>query len=89
MRIITVNLPESYIHAIEHLIGENAMYPSRSELIRVAVREFLIKELSTAQNFSQFQPQTYKMMPQDHKVHIPQDLSGNLIKDLDDPLEQD
>lgn len=45
MKIVTVNVPESYIDAIEKLIGENGLYPSRSELIRCAVREFLLKEL--------------------------------------------
>jgi len=45
MKIVTVNVPESYIEAIEKLIGENGLYPSRSELIRAATREYLIKEL--------------------------------------------
>jgi len=48
MKIVTVNVPESYIDAINKLIGENGLYPSRSELIRCAVRQFLIKELSAA-----------------------------------------
>ena len=58
MRIITVNLPESYLSAIKQLIGENGFFPSRSELIRVAVREFLIKELEAAKSFEKFQQQT-------------------------------
>lgn len=48
MKIVTVNVPESYIDAINKLIGENGLYPSRSELIRCAVREFLLKELKMA-----------------------------------------
>ncbi len=55
MKIITVNLPESYIKAIDNLIGEKAIYPSRSELVRVAVREFLIKELEAVKSFTQLQ----------------------------------
>ena len=55
MRIITVNLPLSYVRAIEKLTGKNGMYPSRSELIRVAVREFIIKELETAESFKKLQ----------------------------------
>ena len=58
MRIITVNLPISYIKAINTLTGEGGIYPSRSELIRVAVREFLILELKNAQSFANFQQQT-------------------------------
>ena len=50
MKIVTVNIPESYIDAIAKLVGEDGLYPSRSELIRVAVREFLIRELQIAKN---------------------------------------
>lgn len=52
LKIVTVNVPESYIDAIEKLIGENGLYPSRSELIRCAVREFLIKELKLARRLT-------------------------------------
>lgn len=52
MKIITVNLPISYLKLIDGLVGETALYPSRSELIRVAVRDFLIRELETAKTFS-------------------------------------
>ena len=58
IRIITVNLPLSYLKAIKALTGEDGLYPSRSELIRVAVREFLIKELEAAKSFEKFQQQT-------------------------------
>ena len=51
MRIITVNLPRSYIKAIDTLVGGQGLYPSRSELIRVAVRDFLIRELEAAKSF--------------------------------------
>lgn len=52
MRIVTVNVPESYIEAINKLIGDGGLYPSRSELIRVAVRKFLIKELKMAKKLT-------------------------------------
>ena len=55
MKIITITVPKSYIEAIERLIGENKPYPSRSELIRVAVKEFLIKELSIAKKRRAFE----------------------------------
>ena len=54
MRIITVNLPVPYIKTIELLVGNKGLYPSRSELIRVAIRDFLIKELEIAKNFPKF-----------------------------------
>jgi metal-responsive CopG/Arc/MetJ family transcriptional regulator len=54
MRIITVNLPVTYLKAIDGLIGEHALYPSRSELIRCACRDFLIRELEAAKTFTPF-----------------------------------
>ena len=51
VKIITVNLPVNDIKTIKGLVGENGLYPSRSELIRVAIRDFLVKELHVAKNF--------------------------------------
>jgi Arc/MetJ-type ribon-helix-helix transcriptional regulator len=51
---VTVNVPESYLGAINKLIGENGLYPSRSELIRVAVRDFLLRELKMAKNMAKY-----------------------------------
>ncbi|MHA1729843.1 MAG: hypothetical protein ACTSWY_14100 [Promethearchaeota archaeon] len=48
MRIITVNVPEAYLAGLEQLIGgNNGIYPSRSEAIRVAIRDFIRNELLT------------------------------------------
>ncbi|MHA1672017.1 MAG: ribbon-helix-helix domain-containing protein [Promethearchaeota archaeon] len=55
IRIITVNLPISYLKAIDSLTGHEGLYPSRSELIRVAVRDFLIRELEAAKSFQKYQ----------------------------------
>lgn len=54
LKIVTVNVPESHIDAIKKLIGQDGLYPSRSELIRCAVREFLIKELKLANNMAKY-----------------------------------
>ncbi len=43
LKVITVNLPDSYIEAIQILIDYN-IYPSRSEAIRSGLEDFLIKE---------------------------------------------
>ncbi|MHA1700155.1 MAG: ribbon-helix-helix domain-containing protein [Promethearchaeota archaeon] len=40
MRIITINLSEPHVKALA-LLQEIGLYPSRSEAIRVAIREFL------------------------------------------------
>lgn len=58
MKIITVNLPQSYLKMIDRLTGDEALYPSRSELIRVAVRDFLINELQAAKSFTSYQEQS-------------------------------
>jgi Arc/MetJ-type ribon-helix-helix transcriptional regulator len=50
MKIITVNLPITFLKIIEGYVGEGNLYPSRSELFRVAIREFLIKELNDVEN---------------------------------------
>lgn len=44
MRIVTVKMPEVYIHGIEQLV-KSGRYSSRSEVIRIAVRELLKREL--------------------------------------------
>lgn len=44
MKLITVHIPETYIDGMESLVGQN-MYPNRSEVIRVAIRDLLKSEL--------------------------------------------
>jgi Arc/MetJ-type ribon-helix-helix transcriptional regulator len=48
MKIITINLPEKYLAAIQTL-NDYGIYPSRSEAIRIALRDFLDKELELDQ----------------------------------------
>ena len=44
MQIITINLPEKYLETIQ-ILNDLKVYPSRSEAIRVALHNFLTKEL--------------------------------------------
>jgi Arc/MetJ-type ribon-helix-helix transcriptional regulator len=44
MQIVTANIPSIYIDAIAKLVDEK-LFPSRSEAIRVALRDFLKSEL--------------------------------------------
>jgi Arc/MetJ-type ribon-helix-helix transcriptional regulator len=44
MKIITINLTEPHVKALA-ILQELGLYPSRSEAIRVAIRDFLQKEL--------------------------------------------
>ena len=45
MKLITCHLPEAYLDGIEELVAAK-VFPNRSEVIRVAVREFLKSELT-------------------------------------------
>jgi len=49
MQIVTVNLPSIYIDAIAKLT-EQGMFPSRSEAIRSALRNFLKSELEMVES---------------------------------------
>jgi len=71
LKIVTVNIPESYLESIERLIGENGLYPSRSELIRVAVREFLIKELRRANEMIKYKEVEVEKLDDKNFVRVP------------------
>ena len=71
MKIVTVNIPESFIDSIEKLVGEHGLYPSRSELIRVAVREFLIKELKMANNLVKYKEPELENLDNENFVRVP------------------
>ena len=45
MKIITINLPELYLSA-----NDLGIYPSRSEAIRIALKDFLDDELKLYEN---------------------------------------
>lgn len=70
MKIITVNLPTSYLKAIDMLIGDKGLYPSRSELIRVAVREFLNAELESAKSVLGLLPKGLEIVPKSDGLHL-------------------
>jgi len=44
VKLVTVKMPDLYVRAIDELVKEER-YSSRSEVIRVAVRELLKREL--------------------------------------------
>ena len=76
MKICTVNVPESFVKEMEKLVGQDGLYPSRSELIRSAVREFLKKKLALAKEildqdnaleFEDFDDENYVRIPVEKK----------------------
>ncbi|MEA3248428.1 MAG: ribbon-helix-helix domain-containing protein [Nanoarchaeota archaeon] len=52
IKIITINLPEKYLAAIQ-VLNDLGIYPSRSEAIRIALRDFLSKELQFYQDLDE------------------------------------
>ena len=52
MKIITINLPERYLQAIQ-VLNDLGIYPSRSEAIRIALRDFLSNELKMYQDLDE------------------------------------
>ena len=71
MKIVTVNIPESYLESIKRLIGQGGLYPSRSELIRCAVREFLIKELKNANEIIKYNEVEVEEIDDKNFVRVP------------------
>jgi Arc/MetJ-type ribon-helix-helix transcriptional regulator len=49
MIVITCNMPEMLLKPVDLLVRHHKLYPSRSELTRVALREFLYEEMKTLQ----------------------------------------
>ena len=58
MKIITINLPEKYLSAIK-ILNELGIYPSRSEAIRSALRDFLKDELKM---YEELEDESFKML---------------------------
>ena len=58
MKIITINLPEKYLAAIQ-ILNDLGIYPSRSEAISIALRDFLTPELKMYQDLDE---ENFKML---------------------------
>ena len=70
MKIVTVNLPETHLDAIARLIGTDydSQYPSRSEFVRVAVKNQLLLDLDLLRSLSHPEKIQEKKMIQDRKI---------------------
>lgn len=73
MKIVTVNVPENYVSAINKIVGKDGLYPSRSEFVRTAVQNFLRKEFKLAENMQKWKVNTPEVEEFDDKnfVRIP------------------
>lgn len=65
MKIITINLPEKYLQSIQ-ILNDMGLYPSRSEAIRVALSDFLAKELKMYKDLNE---NSFKMLIRSRGVH--------------------
>ncbi len=52
MKLVTVKMPEIYVEGIDELV-RNGRYSSRSEVIRTAIRDLLMRELWDIKVFPQ------------------------------------
>ena len=74
LRVLTCNVPEAYVLAMDKLSGDGGIYPSRSELIRVALRSFLIEEIAKIDDFTKLSPKNKQIGPIDPIVPKEQNL---------------
>jgi len=75
MQIITVNLPSIYIDAIAKLTGQG-LFPSRSEAIRFALRDFLKCELGMVESL-------LDLNENEGKVTVVQEVKKPAMKKID------
>ena len=64
MKIITINLPEKYLESIQTL-QDLGIYPTRSEAVRVALRNFLVDDLSFRRKLD---PSHFKLMMRSREI---------------------
>lgn len=76
MKIITVNVSVKIIDAIKVLIGEGKLYPSRSELVRMSLRDFFKEEIKVARALKRRDLETIKKkiddMTKEEYVKVPE-----------------
>ena len=53
IKLVTVHLPEGFISGLDQLVDDQK-YPNRSEVIRIAIRDLLKKELWESLGFPGF-----------------------------------
>lgn len=83
MKILTCKISESYTKAMEKLIGEDRIYSSRSELIREAVRRYLLKELTRINSLNNQPVKQIKLIIK--KTSNWENKTGNLRISIENP----
>ena len=84
MLVTTVNLPKVYLNYIaEILLEENPIYPSRSEFVRRAVKEAIIKDLEHKESMKEYLEQhTRRRVKENYRAKVRQILDSkyNYVK---------
>lgn len=79
MTIVSANIPVEYLEMGDNLVGKDGLYSSRSELLRYAIREFLLKKLKVLEKIelnqesplSEDNPPQKEDSTQNHYIRIP------------------
>mgnify|MGYP006283392449 CR=1 FL=1 len=58
MKVVSAHVPVSHLEAIDKLVGNTGLYPSRSELVRNAIKKYLLKKLKMIKKVSNNSPNT-------------------------------
>jgi len=70
LRVVTICLPESYVDGMDKLI-KKLMYPNRSEVIRIAIRDLLADELWGHRKSSNTLPLVAMLEKMDSVIEVP------------------
>jgi Arc/MetJ-type ribon-helix-helix transcriptional regulator len=58
MKIVTINIPDQYLDCIESMVNLG-FYPSRSEAVREALKQFIVRECQFKKDID---PESFKQM---------------------------
>ena len=68
MKIVTINIPDQYLDCIEVMVN-NGFFPSRSECVREALKEFLTNEAELNNGLEYKNFEQMKMQQMDSMLH--------------------
>lgn len=71
IKICTINVPDKFVEDMEQLTGEDGLFPSRSELIRAAVHDFLLKKIELAKRLNEQEKEPEEEFDHENYVRIP------------------
>ncbi len=79
MKIVSAHVPVSDLEKIDKLVGKQGLYPSRSEVVRYAIKKYLVDKLKIVKKVSNTDKNIKedKHTEEEHKyVKVPVDDNG-------------